>query len=118
MSPQMHSPNPGQAGAGYNSSDAWDYFHINSGDKDPRADTAPDRIWARAKGKRFETSLMLKGKVVGAGSADAISADGRVLTSTGVARVQDVVLPPSLAGLSEVGDDCEALLTVQDRRAI
>lgn len=26
--------NPGQAGAGYNSSDAWDYFHINSVDKD------------------------------------------------------------------------------------
>ncbi|SPO05493.1 uncharacterized protein DNG_08180 [Cephalotrichum gorgonifer] len=27
--------NPGQAGSGYNSSDAWDYFHINSVDKDP-----------------------------------------------------------------------------------
>ncbi|CAI7641191.1 unnamed protein product [Penicillium viridicatum] len=27
-------PNPGQAGAGYNSSDAWDYFYINSVDKD------------------------------------------------------------------------------------
>ncbi|AEO56599.1 hypothetical protein MYCTH_111036 [Thermothelomyces thermophilus ATCC 42464] len=26
--------NPGQAGGGYNSSDAWDYFHINSVDKD------------------------------------------------------------------------------------
>jgi Arylsulfotransferase (ASST) len=26
--------NPGQAGSGYNSSDAWDYFHINSVDKD------------------------------------------------------------------------------------
>ncbi|KAK0661264.1 hypothetical protein DIS24_g2498 [Lasiodiplodia hormozganensis] len=26
--------NPGQAGSGYNSSDAWDYFHINSIDKD------------------------------------------------------------------------------------
>ncbi|KAJ5698815.1 hypothetical protein N7462_000820 [Penicillium macrosclerotiorum] len=26
--------NPGQAGAGFNSSDAWDYFHINSVDKD------------------------------------------------------------------------------------
>ncbi|KAK4246714.1 ASST-domain-containing protein [Corynascus novoguineensis] len=26
--------NSGQAGAGYNSSDAWDYFHINSVDKD------------------------------------------------------------------------------------
>ena len=26
--------NPGQAGSGYNSSDAWDYFHINSMDKD------------------------------------------------------------------------------------
>ncbi|RDW78665.1 arylsulfotransferase family protein [Aspergillus mulundensis] len=25
--------NPGQAGSGYNSSDAWDYFHINSVDK-------------------------------------------------------------------------------------
>lgn len=28
------SLNPGQAGSGYNSSDAWDYFHINSVDKD------------------------------------------------------------------------------------
>ncbi|KAK5204888.1 hypothetical protein LTR41_009424 [Exophiala xenobiotica] len=28
--------NPGQAGAGYNSSDAWDYFHINSVDKDDK----------------------------------------------------------------------------------
>ena len=28
--------NPGQAGSGYNSSDAWDYFHINSVDKDKR----------------------------------------------------------------------------------
>lgn len=28
------SINPGQAGSGYNSSDAWDYFHINSVDKD------------------------------------------------------------------------------------
>ncbi|KAK4450189.1 ASST-domain-containing protein [Podospora aff. communis PSN243] len=27
--------NPGQAGSGYNSSDAWDYFHINSVAKDP-----------------------------------------------------------------------------------
>jgi hypothetical protein len=27
--------NPGQAGSGYNSSDAWDYFHINSVDEDP-----------------------------------------------------------------------------------
>jgi len=26
--------NPGQAGSGYSSSDAWDYFHINSVDKD------------------------------------------------------------------------------------
>ena len=26
--------NLGQAGSGYNSSDAWDYFHINSVDKD------------------------------------------------------------------------------------
>ena len=26
--------NPGQAGSGYNSSDAWDYFHINSVDRD------------------------------------------------------------------------------------
>ncbi|KAL3305599.1 arylsulfotransferase [Colletotrichum asianum] len=26
--------NPGQAGSGYNSSEAWDYFHINSVDKD------------------------------------------------------------------------------------
>ena len=30
--------NPGQAGAGYNSSDAWDYFHINSVDKDVYGD--------------------------------------------------------------------------------
>lgn len=30
--------NPGQAGAGYNSSDAWDYFHINSVDKDADGD--------------------------------------------------------------------------------
>lgn len=30
--------NPGQAGSGYNSSDAWDYFHINSVDKDQAGD--------------------------------------------------------------------------------
>ncbi|KAJ5592023.1 uncharacterized protein N7459_002392 [Penicillium hispanicum] len=30
--------NPGQAGAGYNSSDAWDYFHINSVDKNAAGD--------------------------------------------------------------------------------
>jgi len=30
--------NPGQAGSGYNSSDAWDYFHINSVDKDTNGD--------------------------------------------------------------------------------
>lgn len=30
--------NPGQAGAGWNSSDAWDYFHINSVDKDAAGD--------------------------------------------------------------------------------
>jgi hypothetical protein len=30
--------NPGQAGSGYNSSDAWDYFHINSVDKDDNGD--------------------------------------------------------------------------------
>ncbi|VEU23184.1 DEKNAAC104307 [Brettanomyces naardenensis] len=30
--------NPGQAGSGYNSSDAWDYFHINSVDKDQNGD--------------------------------------------------------------------------------
>jgi hypothetical protein len=29
---------PGQAGSGYNSSDAWDYFHINSVDKDKNGD--------------------------------------------------------------------------------
>ncbi|KAF1847817.1 uncharacterized protein K460DRAFT_64343 [Cucurbitaria berberidis CBS 394.84] len=30
--------NPGQAGSGYNSSDAWDYFHINSVDKNDDGD--------------------------------------------------------------------------------
>lgn len=30
--------NPGQAGSGYNSSDAWDYFHINSVDKNSEGD--------------------------------------------------------------------------------
>lgn len=30
--------NPGQAGSGYNSSDAWDYFHINSVDKNDEGD--------------------------------------------------------------------------------
>ncbi|KAL2020597.1 hypothetical protein VTK56DRAFT_8185 [Thermocarpiscus australiensis] len=30
--------NPGQAGSGRNSSDAWDYFHINSVDKDRHGD--------------------------------------------------------------------------------
>ncbi|KAH9822813.1 Arylsulfotransferase (ASST) [Teratosphaeria destructans] len=30
--------NPGQAGSGYNSSDAWDYFHINSVDKNAEGD--------------------------------------------------------------------------------
>ncbi|KAJ4298030.1 hypothetical protein N0V90_005929 [Kalmusia sp. IMI 367209] len=30
--------NPGQAGSGYNSSDAWDYFHINSVDKNSDGD--------------------------------------------------------------------------------
>lgn len=30
--------NPGQAGSGYNSSDAWDYFHINSVDKNHHGD--------------------------------------------------------------------------------
>ncbi|KAK3903658.1 ASST-domain-containing protein [Staphylotrichum tortipilum] len=30
--------NPGQAGSGYNSSDAWDYFHINSVDKSRSGD--------------------------------------------------------------------------------
>lgn len=30
--------NPGQAGSGFNSSDAWDYFHINSVDKDAAGD--------------------------------------------------------------------------------
>ncbi|KAF4124547.1 LOW QUALITY PROTEIN: Arylsulfotransferase (ASST) [Geosmithia morbida] len=30
--------NPGQAGSGYNSSDAWDYLHINSVDKDRAGD--------------------------------------------------------------------------------
>ncbi|KAF2023013.1 hypothetical protein EK21DRAFT_105522 [Setomelanomma holmii] len=30
--------NPGQAGSGYNSSDAWDYFHINSVDKNGDGD--------------------------------------------------------------------------------
>ncbi len=30
--------NPDQAGSGYNSSDAWDYFHINSVDKDEKGD--------------------------------------------------------------------------------
>lgn len=32
------SVNKGQAGAGFNSSDAWDYFHINSVDKDENGD--------------------------------------------------------------------------------
>ena len=30
--------NPGRAGSGYNSSDAWDYYHINSVDKDENGD--------------------------------------------------------------------------------
>ncbi|KAF1962788.1 hypothetical protein CC80DRAFT_487258 [Byssothecium circinans] len=30
--------NPGQAGSGYNSSDSWDYFHINSVDKNANGD--------------------------------------------------------------------------------
>lgn len=42
----------------------------------------------------FETSLLLENKVVEAVSADAISADGHVLTSTEIVSIQNEVLPP------------------------
>ncbi|KAJ5511410.1 hypothetical protein N7453_003513 [Penicillium expansum] len=52
--------NPGQAGAGYNSSDAWDYFHINSVDKDAEVHkingTTGEIIW-RLGGLRSDFEL-------------------------------------------------------------
>lgn len=58
--------NPGQAGAGYNSSDAWDYFHINSVDKDDQGNyliSARDANAAyKINGKTGEIMWQLSGK--------------------------------------------------------
>lgn len=43
----------------------------------------------------FETSLFVNGRELNAVSADAVSANGRVLRSTGIARTEVEVLPPS-----------------------
>lgn len=75
-SPESVLPiNPGQAGSGYNSSDAWDYFHINSVDKNAAGDylvsardacavhkingTSGDIIW-RLGGKRSDFAFSSK----------------------------------------------------------
>ena len=66
---------PGQAGSGYNSSDAWDYFHINSVDKNAEGDylisardacsihkingTSGEIIW-RLNGKRSDFKVAKK----------------------------------------------------------
>lgn len=62
--------------------------------------SVPDEFGSReylgeAKRVSFETSFFVKGRFVGAVSASAISVSGRVLTSTGTAKLQDEVLPPS-----------------------
>lgn len=58
--------NPGQAGAGFNSSDAWDYFHINSVDKDDQGNyliSARDANAAyKVNGKTGEIMWQLSGK--------------------------------------------------------
>jgi hypothetical protein len=48
-----------------------------------------------AKRQGFETSFFIRGQVVDGVSAVAVAANGRVLTTTGVANIQDEVLPPS-----------------------
>ncbi|OBT98179.1 hypothetical protein VE01_03716 [Pseudogymnoascus verrucosus] len=58
--------NPGQAGSGYNSSDAWDYFHINSVDKDDQGNyliSARDANAAyKIDGRTSEILWQLSGK--------------------------------------------------------
>lgn len=58
--------NPGQAGSGYNSSDAWDYFHINSVDKDKEGNYLISARDANAvykiNGKTSEVIWQLSGK--------------------------------------------------------
>lgn len=48
----------------------------------------------------FETSLFLNGRILNAVSADAVSARGSVLRSTGIARTEVEVLPPPGASLA------------------
>jgi hypothetical protein len=43
----------------------------------------------------FETSLFLKGRTIHIVSAESINANGRVLTSTGIAKTKAEVLPPN-----------------------
>lgn len=56
----------------------------------------------------FETSLLVPGRSIGAVSAEAVSSRGDVLVSTGIAKIQDEVLPPSSSVISTpgpIGDD-------------
>lgn len=74
--------------------------------------SVPDEFGSReylgeAKRVSFETSFFVKGRFVGAVSASAISVSGRVLTSTGTAKLQDEVLPPSSSLSMETGADGE-----------
>ena len=57
----------------------------------------------------FETSLSIKGRSIDAVSAEAISSRGQVLTSTGIAKIQNEVLPPSA---SKLEDDSDGYLPV------
>jgi hypothetical protein len=61
----------------------------------------------------FETSLSLAGRTVSAIAAEAVSANGRVLTSTGIAQTQVEILPPSVLRDSHTNSNAKALVQVQ-----
>lgn len=68
--------------------DTWRFYSISD-------EFGSREYLGEAKRSGFETSFFVKAGSVDAISANAISASGRVLTSTGVAKLQEEVLPPS-----------------------
>lgn len=71
---------------------AWRFYAVTSSNGDRSRN---EHYLGESPRKGFETSFFVEGQVVGSVYATAIGANGRVLTTTGVANIQAEILPPS-----------------------
>ncbi|KAF7586119.1 hypothetical protein BBP40_009432 [Aspergillus hancockii] len=79
----------------------WRFYHVTD-------EYGSREYLGETKRTGFETSLFLKGRTIHSASAEAVTANGRVLTSTGIAKTKAEILPPNK------GSDLSTAGTVHD----